>query len=86
MKESKSVKPGKLTVKHQVTIPVDVRKALGLKAGDHVMFDVKDGHAEIYKICLDEPSEKEWHRFTMSQMTEWATPEEDQYWSYLEAK
>ena len=79
-------KPGKLTVKHQVTIPKDVRNALGLKAGDHVVFDLKDGRAEISKVSYDEPTDEEWYRLSMSQMTEWASQEEDDYWAHLQNK
>lgn len=76
MKESK-LKPGKLTVKHQVTIPADVRKALGLKAGDHVVFEVRDGEAVVHKVTREEPYDEAWYRFSMSQMTEWASPEDE---------
>ncbi|MDN5870326.1 MAG: type II toxin-antitoxin system PrlF family antitoxin [Nitrococcus sp.] len=34
----------KMTTKHQATIPAAVRKALGLKAGDTVAFDIVPGH------------------------------------------
>ncbi len=77
------MKAGKLTVKHQVTIPRDVRRALGLKAGDQVIFEIEDGRAVVTKLDLDEPTDDEWFRFTMSQMTEWNTPEEDAYWADL---
>jgi len=36
-----------ITSKGQITIPVEVRKALGLQAGDRVMFRLADGHAVI---------------------------------------
>jgi AbrB family looped-hinge helix DNA binding protein len=72
------MKPGKLTIKHQVTIPRDVRRALGLKAGDQVMFEVEDGKAIITKLEMGEPGDEEWYRFSMSQMTEWASSEDDE--------
>lgn len=34
----------RMTSKHQATIPAPVRKALGLKAGDGVAFDIVPGH------------------------------------------
>lgn len=78
-----AMKAGKLTIKHQVTIPRDVRKALGLKAGDHVMFVVEDGRAVLTKVDYDEPTDEEWQRFTMASMPEWFDPEEDAYWADL---
>ncbi|RVT41796.1 AbrB/MazE/SpoVT family DNA-binding domain-containing protein [Sphingobium algorifonticola] len=72
------MKAGKLTVKHQVTIPRDVRVALGLKAGDHVVFAIEDGQAVLTKVEKPDPEEEAWFRFTMSQMTEWASPEDDE--------
>ncbi len=77
------MKAGKLTVKHQVTIPRDVRRALDLKAGDRVVFEIEDGRAVVTKLDPVEPTDAEWYRFTMSQMTEWNTPEEDAYWADL---
>ncbi|MGH8363716.1 MAG: AbrB/MazE/SpoVT family DNA-binding domain-containing protein [Gammaproteobacteria bacterium] len=35
----------KMTSKHQATIPAPVRKALGLKAGDAVAFEIEQGNA-----------------------------------------
>lgn len=73
------MKFGKLTVKHQVTIPRDVRRALGLKAGDHVTFSVRDGEAVITK-CEgdDEPSPEEWEAILRVSMPEWFSPEDDE--------
>ncbi len=40
--------PATITSKGQITIPVEVRKALGLQAGDRVMFRLADGRALIW--------------------------------------
>lgn len=72
------MKAGKLTIKHQVTIPRDVRAALGLKAGDHVMFAIEDGQAVLTKVDREDAEEAAWFRFSMSQMTEWASAEDDE--------
>ena len=74
------MKSGKLTIKHQVTIPRDVRQALGLKAGDEVTFALEDGRAVLRKV---ERSEIEWTRFLQAQMPEWDDPQEDAYWAEL---
>lgn len=79
-----AITSGKLTVKHQVTIPRDVRAALGLNAGDRLVFEVADGKAVVSKLEPDdEPSDEAWFRFAVSQMTEWFDPEEDEYWKDL---
>ncbi|MFD1106616.1 AbrB/MazE/SpoVT family DNA-binding domain-containing protein [Sphingobium olei] len=74
------MKSGKLTIKHQVTIPRDVRQALGLKAGDEVSFALEDGRAVLMKV---DRSEIEWSRFLQAQMPEWDDPQEDAYWAEL---
>ena len=33
----------KVTSKHQVTIPLKVRKLMGIKQGDAVVYDIKNG-------------------------------------------
>lgn len=38
----------KVTSKGQITIPVEIRKKLGIKSGDKILFIEKDG--EIYMI------------------------------------
>lgn len=50
-------KQSNLTVKGQVTIPKDVRDALGLKPGEPVEFDMRDGEAVIRKAPVDRERE-----------------------------
>lgn len=38
-----------LTVKGQVTIPVDIRKRLGLHSGDKVGFLIEDDHVVLFR-------------------------------------
>ena len=40
----------RVTSKGQLTIPKDVREALGLRAGDRVFFTVRDGGAVLAKV------------------------------------
>lgn len=41
----------KLTSKSQTTVPLPVRQALGIKAGDQVLFDVKENNTvELRKV------------------------------------
>ena len=43
------LKMSKITSKGQVTIPVEVRKALGLDVGDTILFEKIDGNIVIKK-------------------------------------
>lgn len=41
---AEQITTSRMTSKHQATIPAPVRKALDLKAGDAVAFDILPGH------------------------------------------
>ena len=44
-----------VTTKGQVTVPIEVRKILGLKPGDRVLFSVDDGVVHVTRVLsLDE--------------------------------
>ena len=43
----------RLSSKHQVTIPVDVLREVGLKVGDEVVFKVEDNQVVISKKRVD---------------------------------
>jgi len=77
------MKVGKLTVKHQVTIPRDVRRVLGVKAGDAVAWAVRDGQVMLVKHESEEPTPEEWEAVLRASMPEWFDPEEDAYWADL---
>ena len=47
-----------LTQKSQVTVPKQIRIALGLRPGDEVEFDIKDGRAVLHKKAKKLPFEK----------------------------
>ena len=40
---------GKITSKGQITIPKDIRDALGISGGDRILFEKKDGEVIIKK-------------------------------------
>lgn len=42
----------KITTKGQVTIPIQVRKALDLNEGDQLVFDVKGNEASVRKLTI----------------------------------
>ena len=41
---------GKVSSKYQLTLPADVRKALGIKPGDRVRYDVQQGKLSVSVI------------------------------------
>ena len=68
----------RLTTKHQTTIPAEVRRVLGLRAGDQVEFRVEGGTVTLRKA---EPrlSEDVVFRLIQAQaMRDWDTPEDDE--------
>ena len=68
----------RLTAKHQTTIPVEVRRALGLAAGDQVVFSVEGSTVTLRKA---EPRLSEDLVFRLVQahaMRDWDTPEDDE--------
>jgi antitoxin PrlF len=68
----------RLTTKHQTTIPVEVRRALGLKAGDQVEFFVV---GTIVTLGKAKPRLSEELGFRLVQahaMRDWDTPEDDE--------
>jgi AbrB family looped-hinge helix DNA binding protein len=67
----------RLTTKHQTTIPVEVRRALALRAGDQVEFSVEGSIVTLRKA---EPRLSDDLVFRLVQahaMCDWDTPEDD---------
>jgi AbrB family looped-hinge helix DNA binding protein len=48
----------KVTSKGQVTIPVEVRKALGVKSGDRLRFEAQEGGFRVVRDMEENPFEK----------------------------
>ena len=74
---------GKLTVKHQVTVPRDVRDALGVKAGDGVVWAVRDGAVTVSKLDADAPGDAAFELMLRETMPEWFSPEDDEAFGEL---
>lgn len=55
---SPQVVRAKVTSKGQVTIPVEVRKALGVKAGDKLRFEAQEGGFRVVRDVDENPFEK----------------------------
>jgi len=48
----------KVTSKGQVTIPVEVRKSLGIRPGDHLRFERQEGGIRLVRDAEGNPFEK----------------------------
>jgi antitoxin PrlF len=59
----------KITSKGQVTIPRDIRMKLGLKVGERVDFEEKDGVVFLRKVMKANPFEK-WEGFLTNHESE----------------
>lgn len=66
-----------LTSKGQATIPAEIRKALNLKAGDVVGFEIKNHKAVISKITS---FDRKYHRALSNTLSEWdSSADEEAY-------
>ena len=48
----------KVTSKGQITVPVEIRKSLGLKTGDHLRFEQQEGGIRLVRDVDENPFEK----------------------------
>lgn len=70
------MKFSKVTTKYQATVPVDVRASLGIKAGDTLAWEVKDGVATMRVMPRDLQG---WDPLTwLSLAEEWLSPEDEE--------
>jgi AbrB family looped-hinge helix DNA binding protein len=70
----------KLTSKYQATIPAGVRKALNLRAGEVVAFDVEGGEVRLRKGT---PLDVEFARGVTGTLGEWATRADEEAYREL---
>ena len=64
----------KVTSKFQATVPADVRAALGIKAGDRLAWEVRDGVATVRLLPRDLGG---WEPLTwLGFADEWLSPED----------
>lgn len=48
----------KITSKGQITVPVEIRKSLGIKPGDHLSFEKQKDGIRVVRNAEDDPFEK----------------------------
>lgn len=70
----------KVTSKGQITLPKEVRQALGISTGDRIAYRTKDNVVILRKV---EPFNAVWHAALSSTMEEWNSPENDEAWHDL---
>jgi antitoxin PrlF len=68
----------RLTTKHQTTIPVEVRRALGLRAGDLVEFSVEGSTVTLRNAEPRLPDDLAFRLVQAHAMRDWDTPEDDE--------
>jgi antitoxin PrlF len=68
----------RLTTKHQTTIPVEVRRVLGLEAGDQVEFRVEGTTVTLRKAEPRLSDDLVFRRVQTHAVRDWDTPEDDE--------
>lgn len=69
------MKVSKLSAKSQVTIPKDVREAIGVEPGDAVVYEIRGKVALLRKV---QPFDRAFHSALSATLDEWASPEDDE--------
>ncbi len=65
----------KLSAKGQVTIPLEIRKALGIEPGDLVAYEM---HGQSVKLSRIAPFDTAYHSAISETLAEWNSPEDDE--------
>jgi antitoxin PrlF len=68
------VRTSRLSSKGQLTVPVEIRKAMGVRPGDLIGYEVRDGVVTLRRI---EPFDRAFHAALAGTLGEWTTPEDD---------
>ena len=68
----------RLTVKHQTTIPAEVRRVLGLKSGDQVEFSIEGNVVTLRKARPRLSDDLAFRLVQAHAMRDWDTPEDDE--------
>ncbi|MDB5702550.1 MAG: transcriptional regulator, AbrB family [Sphingomonadales bacterium] len=67
----------RITSKYQATVPADVRTALGVTAGDQILWKVENGIAHVRKVR--KPIDQEWHAAISATLAdEWLSDEDEE--------
>lgn len=66
---------GRLSSKGQVTVPKEVREKTGLKPGDLVVYELRDGQIVLRRA---EPFDAAYHAALSTTLDEWGSSEDDE--------
>ena len=70
----------KISIKGQVTIPVNIRKAMGIEPGDLIAYELQGKTVKLKKI---EPFDAAYHSAIAETLEEWDSPEDDEAFNDL---
>ena len=73
----------RLNPRFQVTIPAEIRDLLGLRPGDTVIFESRDGQVVLHKAI---PSGPAWHQALETTLQEWDGPEDEAAYGSLQGE
>ena len=71
----------KVSSKGQVTIPIEVRKVLGIQPGDFIEYEIQEGKGALLRRVS--PFDAAFHHALNDTLEEWASPEDDEAFSDL---
>ena len=63
----------KLSAKGQVTIPLEIRKALGIKPGDLIAYEIRGQSIKLRRIT---PFDATFHAAVSETLDEWNSPDD----------
>ncbi len=70
----------KLSSKGQVTIPLEIRKAMGIKPGDLVAYELQGQFVKLKRIT---PFDAAFHSAISETLQEWNSPEDEEAFNDL---
>jgi antitoxin PrlF len=70
----------KISIKGQVTIPVNIRKAMGIEPGDLIAYELQGKTVKLKRI---EPFDAAYHSAIAETLEEWDSPEDDEAFNDL---
>ncbi len=70
----------KLSSKGQVTIPLEIRKAMGIKPGDLIAYELQGEFVKLKRIT---PFDSAFHSAISETLQEWNSPEDEEAFNDL---